>query len=255
MKTVLLGVCLLAVPLGASAEDPVTSLGFRQDTEILQHPDTEAFCPATPLRRHDDGTFENGYAWRFAGVVPPDYGAWAECYEADFVCGVELILTQTGYYVGQTMDVYVWEWEAEGNPPPGPDPGNVICMIPDVSPGPMAFYPEFSMHNIEVCCETTGSLFAGYWPNWPGAGPGWYIASDEDGPGGGCPRTKLAPGIGYPTGWGGTDLVPTFYGCKALGIRVFAGPGDCQTSSVPDPGATGPEGPKTTTWGAVKALY
>ena len=36
--------------------------------------------------------------------------------------------------------------------------------------------------------------------NLAGQQNGWFIAGDEDGPGGGCPRTKIAPGIGWPTG-------------------------------------------------------
>lgn len=251
----LLMVCAVVMPQSATGESPATELGFRQDTEIIQGPETELFCPATTLRRHDDNSFENGYCWRFMGVVPPDYGSWAECYEAEYVCAIEFLFTHTGYYIGQTMDVYLWESVADGNPPPGPDPGNVICYLSDVPPGPMGLWPEVSKHDVEICCETNGLLFAGFWGRWPGASCAWFVASDEDGAGGGCPRTKIAPDIGYEPGWHHPDIVPTFENVKALGIRILAGRGDCTTSSVPDPDEVGIRGDRKTTWGAIKSLY
>jgi hypothetical protein len=237
--------CFVSLSIAPSNGDELSeALGFRTDTVVLPNTGEGDFCPGTVLQQHDDDSFENGYAWRFAGVVPPDYGSWAECYESDFVCGVEFLLTQTGYYVGQTMDVYVWEWDDDGNPPPGPDPGNVICMLTGVAPGPIAMWPEISVHDIRVCCPTGGAHFVGYWPNWPGAPAAWYVASDENGPGGGCPRMKIAPGIGYPTGWSELDIMPTFEDCKALGIREYAGLGDCQATPT-----------EKTTWGSIKALH
>jgi hypothetical protein len=178
------------------------------------------------------------------GVAPPDYGSWAECYDSDFVCGIQFLFTQDGLYDDQTMDVYVWEALTGGDPPPGPDPGNVLCVISGLTPGPIAFWPEFSVHTVRVCCETGGAHFVGYWPNWPLSGCGWYTASDENGPDQGCPRTNVAPGIGYPTGWQHPDAIPIFGACRHLGIREYAGLGDC------------PPTPKeATTWGRIKALY
>lgn len=232
---------LVLAPLGASAEPE--SLGYNDQTEIVPNPGDQDFCPGTVFLQNDDGTFENAYAWRFGGVVPPDYGSWAECYDADFVCGVEFMLTQTGYYIGQDMDVYVWESDPDGSPPPGPDPGNVICVISGVLPGPVAIWPEISTHEIQVCCVAGGEHFVGYWPNWPGSFAGWYIASDENGPGLGCPRMKVAPGIGYPTGWHHPSLSPVF-DCKDLGIREYSGLGDCE-----------PTAKQSTTWGRIKSLY
>jgi hypothetical protein len=246
MKTAppLLVALFLLLLLSASPGDQATDLGFREDTKIIESHEDGDFCPGTLLLMTDDGDFENGYCWRFAGVIPPDYGSWAECHESDFICGVQFLLTQTGYYIGQTMDVYVWESAADGNPPPGPDPGNIICVLTNVEPGAIAFWPDISAHNVKVCCETGGSHFVGYWPNWSMEGCGWFIASDEDGPGEGCPRTKIAPGIGYPTGWSHPNIVGTFGGCKDLGIRVFSGSGDCP-----------PTPSRPSTWGRIKALY
>lgn len=241
-KAVLLAACMLLLPLTAQAQDHATSLGFRQDTRIVE--DDGEFCPGAELLSPDDGDFENGYCWRTGGVVPPDYGSFAECHDSQFVCGVQFLFTQTGYYIGQTMDVYVWGFDDGGDPPPGPDPGNVICVVRDVSPGPIAYWPSASTHNVQVCCETDGFHFAGYWGNWPGHSCGWFIASDEDGPGGGCPRTKIAPGIGYDTGWQPLSAVPTFAGCRGMAIREFAGLGDCQPTPAGE-----------TTWGRIKSLY
>jgi hypothetical protein len=227
-------------------------LGFRQDTEIVESEDEE-ICPGTTLLQNDDGSFENGYAWRFSGVLPPEYGSWAECYDTDFVCGIQFLFTQDGYYIGQTMDVYVWESQAEGNPPPGPDPGNVICVLTDIEPGPIAFWPGISAHNVPVCCQTGGLHFVGFWPNWPMQSSGWYVAADENGPEIGCPRTKIAPGHLYPTGWNHANVV--FPNSRNLGIREYSGPGNCPTSSAPDPDMNDPDTSKMTTWGQIKALY
>ncbi|MBU1947752.1 MAG: hypothetical protein KJ927_03470, partial [Candidatus Eisenbacteria bacterium] len=74
-----LAVCLLpqAVTLGDMS---AAELGYCEETTVL--PDDEEVCPGTTLLQNDDGSFENGYAWRQEQVQPPDYGAWAECYEA-----------------------------------------------------------------------------------------------------------------------------------------------------------------------------
>jgi hypothetical protein len=234
--------CLMVFYVGARAEGPAMELGYLTDTEVIGA-DGE-ICPGAVLQQHDDGDFENGYTWTFGGVVPPDYGSFAECYSADFVCAVEFLFTQSGFYTGQTMDVYVWDWLDEGDPPPGPDPGNVICMLAGVAPGPISFWPEISTHRVQVCCETGGDHFVGYWGEWPGEVERWFIVADENGPGGGCPRTKIAPGIGYPTGWVAVTVVPSFDDCRALGIREWAGLGDCQPTLV-----------EQTTWGRIKALY
>jgi hypothetical protein len=239
MKIVTIVGTYLLIPVCAVAEG--TDLGHRLDTEVIEG---DEFCTGATLLRNDDDHFENGYCWRFGGVVPPDYGSWAECYESDFVCGVQLLFTQIGDYQSETMDVYVWESVADGNPPPGPDPGNVICVLTGVSPGPIAYWPEISTHNVQVCCEAGGVHFVGFWGNWPGTGCPWFIAGDENGPGTGCPRTKIAPGIGYPTGWQHPEVMPVADNVKDLGIREHAGLGDCQ----PTPN-------ETTTWGRIKSTY
>ena len=225
------------VPLGANPR----SLGYSESTVIVPAPEGEV-CPGTTLLQQDDGDFESGYNWHGAGVQPPDYGSWAERYTSDFVCGIQLLLTQEGFYDGQTMDLYVWESVAEGNPPPGPDPGNALCVIRDVDPGPPADWPSISTHDFQICCPTGGPHFVGFWPNWPGVFGAWYIAADENGAGDGCPRTKIAPGIGYDTGW--SHPIGLFSHCRDLGIREHAGIGDCQATPS-----------RRMTWGRIKGLY
>jgi hypothetical protein len=234
---------LIQLALGSVRADPFRALGPRHDTVIVPRSGDGEICPGTELLQHDNGEWDNGWAWGGAGVQPPDYGAWAECFDSDYVCGIQFFLTQTGYYSGKTMDVYVWEFEPDGNPPPGPDPGNVMCVLHGIDPGAPAFWPEISMHDFRVCCESNGDHFIGFWPNWPGEEPGWYLAIEEYSGLSECPRTKAAPGIGYPTGWMDPGVFP-WWPDPALGMREYAGFGDC--------GGTPTKG---TTWSRIKSLY
>ncbi len=190
------------------------------------------------LSMNTDGSYENGYAWQYAGVVAPTYGAFAECYIATFyfekVCALVFDLTQVGNQAGQQMDLYVWD-------DVGGVPGNVICGPVPVTPGSIAFWPSLSRHVFEVpdpCC-VQGLLWVGYWGNWPGQLAPWYVGADLDGFGG-CPLTNIAPGIGYPTGWTNTSQVwgPT----QALGIGYEAV--NCESVPV-----------QRSTWGTIKNLY
>jgi hypothetical protein len=211
--------------------------GYHPGTEVIGG-DGET-CPGAELVANDDGSMENGYAWGgINGVQPPDYGSWAECYDADYVCGVQFLFTTLPqYFHGQNMDVYVWSVDSD-------NPGNVMCLVPDVVPEPPALWPEISTHDVQVCCATGGPHFVGFWGDWPGLTFAWFIASDETGPGDGCPRTKISPGIGHPTGWQHPGVVPLFGGCRDLGIREHAGVGDCEPTPTP-----------AMTWGHIKALY
>jgi hypothetical protein len=224
---------LAALPALVSAAENSVALGFSRNTTIISAPTPDSECA---LAQQDDGTFENGYAWAYAGVAEPDYGSWAECYDNAFVCTVNLFLTDVGYYMGQSCDVYVWE-DAGGNP------GNVLFVLNGFVPGQPAFWPDISEHVADVNFCANGPHFVGFWPNWPGQLLGWFIASDENGLGMGCPRTKIAPGIGYPTGWQHPNVVSTFGACLDLGIR------ETYLTSC-EPTAT-----EETTWGKIKALY
>jgi hypothetical protein len=235
----IIAACLVTLPMSVPGEESTDALGPREETEIIEGPESGDFCPGTELLENGDGSYECAYAWQLPGVQPPDYGSWAECYDSEFVCGIQFLFVQLGYYDGETMDVYVWE--DDGMPPPDNNPGNVICAVMDVDPGPPVLWPYFSTHDVQVCCATGGAHFIGFWGNWPGEIAAWFVGADCDG-GGGCPRTKIAPGIGYPTGWAHPNVVPSF-DIEDLGIREFSGVGDCSPTTV-----------RQTTWGRIKAL-
>ena len=181
-----------------------------------------------------DGTYENGYAWQYGGIVAPDYGAFAEAYDTVglMACSVVMDLTQTGNDVGQTADLYAWE-DAGGIP------GAVLGVATGYDPGSIAFWPSLSRHSGSITAKCADRTWVGYWGNWPGALSGWFVGADLDGFGG-FPYSNLAPGIGYPTGWNNVSIVwgPT----QALGLGAeFV---DCGV--VPT---------ENKTWGAIKNLY
>jgi len=236
----LLGVVAL-VGVSGAANQVVVGPGH---TTVINNPNPDTICPGSTFKTNDDGSYENGYAWAYAGVVAPYYGAWAESFAMDAghngVCGMKFGLTQVGSQDGWLMDVYVWDTNTACAP------NNVLCMTPGVNPGAIGMWPTITQHDITLpqCCgplSVTGYA-VGWWPTWVGVGNGWYVAADENGFGGGCPRTNIAPGIGYPTGWQHPNVVSSFAGCMDLGIGVY----EVNCEGVPT---------NNTTWGAIKALY
>ena len=181
-----------------------------------------------------DASYENGYAWAYDGVVPPDYGAFAEKYFTPnfVVCSIVLDLTTVGDNP-DTADLYVWE-DQNGAP------GAVLATMTGYSPGAIAFWPSVSRHvaSIDLHCESVPVTWIGYWGNWPGRDPAWFVGADLDGFGG-FPFANIAPGIGYPTGWNNVSVVwgPT----QALGIGAEFDV--CETPT------------RTMTWGAIKGLF
>jgi hypothetical protein len=186
------------------------------------------------LLMNADGSYENGYCWQYGGVVPPDYGAFAECYFGEYkVCANIYDLTQVGNDIGQTMDCYVWN-DAGGVP------GGVCDLKAGVDPGPIAFWPTISRHVVtmnDYCCGP--DFWVGYYGNWPGALCAWFVGADLDGFGG-CPFTNTAPGIGFPTGWNNVSGIwgPT----AAIGLGCEVNP-------------CGPNPTEETTWGQIKAIF
>lgn len=180
-----------------------------------------------------DGSAENGYCWQYGGVVPPYYGAFAECYDDGGlgVCGVQLLLTGIGYPCGP-CDLYVWD-DAGGLP------GNVMTMTSGANPCPVATWPSISTHDFAIGPGGGGGLcWVGYWANFSGQPCGYFVAADTNGFGG-CPFTNIAPGIGYPTGWNNVSAVwgPT----QAIGIGAWLG------QDIPPPNPT-----VETSWGRIK---
>lgn len=186
-----------------------------------------------------DGVYESGWAWAYGGIASPYFGAFAECYfDAGMVCAAVFDLTQAADQKNQVMDVYIWD-------DLGGAPGAVLCLIPGIDPGPIAYWPVTSRHTVEIpggCC-TGLEWWIGYWGDWPGQHQGWFVGADlEGGPWErlGCPYTNVAPGLGFPTGWANVNTVwgPT----AALGIGAEVVP--CE----PTPN-------QRRSWGAIKALY
>jgi len=75
--------------------------------------DSEALCEGGAVT-NTDGTFETAYWWQYGGVVSPDYGAFAERFEADGqLCQIGLQYTGIGVLeIGGPLDLYVWADES-----------------------------------------------------------------------------------------------------------------------------------------------
>ncbi len=230
MKRLALVLALLGLVAGsAGAAVTAGSVGPGQGI-VLPSTDTDP-CPPSYLFLNFDGSAENGYCWQYGGIVPPYYGAFAECCELDgYICGLELLLTGIGYPC-LPLDAYVWA-DAGGVP------GNVLSMTAGLNPCPVATRPSISTHDLRITDTTvTGVAWFGYWSNYSAQACGYFVAADTNGFGG-CPYTNIAPGIGYPTGWNNVSVVwgPT----QSIGIGAWYG------SITPV---------RETTWGQIKAQF
>jgi hypothetical protein len=230
MLFALLGV--MAFVGGAAAVDNQVSLGPGNGT-VIPSPDTNP-CPGSTLFCNADGSYENGFTWQYGGVVQPYWGSFAECYfGAGNCCGIQLNLsTLTGFYLGQTLDAYVWDDNG--------GPNNVLGVTVGVAITTPGTWPVITQHDIDIADVGVGAAWwPGYWGNWPGALAGWFIGADTNGFGG-CPYTYIAPGIGYPTGWNNASVV--WGPVQALGICAYWMEGDVNPT-------------ETRSWGAIKNLY
>lgn len=201
------------------------------------HPDTNP-CPGSLYVQNADGSWENGYAWQYGGIVAPYYGAYAEGYTGltgMTVCGLSAFTTQVGNYANASVDFYVWDAS-------GTNPGNVLTVDAGAHVPSPAFWPSFTQNDIAmgpVALPGDGA-FVGGWTNWPGQLGQWYWGADQNGFGG-LPRTNIAPGIGYPTGWQDPGIIPNFFPCMAMGFGIYY---------------TGHPVPvQSDTWGQIKNLY
>ena len=222
------------------------SVGNGADATIL--PDPTSTCSVGYLIRNDDGTAEQGYAWQFGGIEPPYYGAFGEAYDlgpGTVACGA-FWFSQVGYFNGMPMDCYVWEGGVTRRPE------GVICVMPDVVPTNIPFWPECGQNDFHVGCDVTGEFTLGFWADFSQQAPQWYICVDENEPGG-HPWTCIAPGIGEPTGWHHPEVVgDPWTECKSLFIAPFFAPRD--PAGVEElPAGDGSPPPKT--WGQIKALF
>jgi hypothetical protein len=238
MKGQVLLITLLALTVaGAANASPNAVAAGPGQGIVIQDPAPDTICPGSTLKDNTDGSYENGYAWAYQGEVAPYYGAWAEGFTPDLesgtVCGMKFALTQVGAQDGLLMDVYVWDDS-------GSNPNNVLSVTTGFNPGTIGTWPNITQHDCDiddVIVPNGGSYFVGWWGTWPGARNGWYVASDENGFGGGLPRTDIAPGIGFPSGWQHPNVVSTFAGCMDLGIGVYelpCPPGASGACCLPD---------------------
>jgi hypothetical protein len=185
---------------------------------------------------HADSSYETAYAWD-EGNYHPDYGAFAERYEGHASIGaIVLDLTSTPGYNESTLDAYVWGDE-------GGKPGDVLFAVYGISDIITGQWPAVARNVVALlqppCVE--GTWWVGYWGDYVG---GWvipfFVGADLDGPGGGFPATKIAPGQGYPTGW--QDVSVRWGPTAALGIGA-------EVDSCP------PTPTQDTTWGEIKGLF
>jgi hypothetical protein len=222
-----LAVVVCTVPCHAT---DAATLGGTTESEMGE-PQTDA-CPGGVLVYNHDDSFENGYCWQYSGVSPPYYGAFAEAF--DLGCGVAVCgsywFTQIGYG-WLPVDVYVWQGGL------GQAPGDVICLVPNVTGLSVPFWPACGRNDVEIGCDVSGEFSIGYWTNYAYEACGLWICADENGPDG-CPWTCIAPGIGYPSGWQHANVA--YPDAVSLGIGAFF-------EEEPSPTTSG-------TWGAMKAL-
>ncbi len=228
-----LAMLLLLGVTAARSEDPVLILSGGEGGSIMV---VQRLCSDDNLYIHHDGSFENGGAWAYLGVVPPYDGAFGEAYALGpgTVECVSLWICQGGddWYQGQSTDVYIWEGGVEGAP------GAVLGMVGGVFFEEIPVWPDGGRYDVEIPVSVPGPFTAGSWGNWPGAGPGYAWLMDQDGPAG-HPWTRVAEGTGFPPGWQDPEVV--FYPIQSMGIGVHFTAG----STPVDPA----------TWGEIKRLF
>ena len=218
---------LVASPAGASN---AVSLGYSGETTIVG-PERE--CSVGTLFHNHDGSFENGYAWRYGGCQPPYFGAFGEGYDlgtGTAACGAFWLTTIMLYYP-ISSDCYVWEGGTESAP------GAVLGVVADVWFESVPSWPTVAQNDIEMNIAVTGPFTIGCWGNWPGAGNAYFVAADENGPGG-HPWTCIAPGQDYPSGWQNPAIV--WPNAKSMGCGVYFEQGTPVESE---------------SWGSIKAFY
>ncbi len=197
--------------------------------------DSEALCEGGAVT-NTDGTFETAYWWQYGGVVSPDYGAFAERFEADGqLCQIGLQYTGIGVLeIGGPLDLYVWADESN-------IPGSVLYFRTNVFVGNVPIWPVIGEHYEDVtlilCVDSP--YWIGFWGNWPNQSAELLLAVDLTGEPGQA-MTKVAPGQSFPEGWQPVNDV--FGPTHALGISIKLA--DC--SPVPA---------RPMSWGRVKSLY
>ena len=225
---------LLMVLPQALVNDPVHTLEAFEDGKGGDLP-----APTRgELLMNSDASYENGFQWCYGGVVAPDYGALAECYEGAYeVSSIVVDLTYTGCQAAYRVDLYLWEDE-------GGIPGAVLCSIVGYEWLLPGFWPDVHRNYVEIApCCVPESWWVGVWGDWPAGCSCWFFGVDETGPGG-CPMTRIAPdqGMGLPAGWQPASIVPGLEDIRAFGLGAVGTP--CEPTPV-----------RSSSWGSIKSLY
>jgi hypothetical protein len=242
MKRLAALLAVLALSAGAAHATDAVSLGYSDNTTVINSGTDD--CSWGTLYVNHDGSFENGYDWRYGGVVVPYYGALGEGYNLGYgciACGAFWLTTLPGWYFGQSADLYVWAGGAGSGVP-----GAVLEMVPHIVFANVPNWPTLAQNDVNMLIDVSGEFTIGFWGDWPGLANGYFIGADQNGFGG-HPWTNIAPGIGYPTGWNDPSIVwgPT----QSLGIGAwFVAGQSCGPCCGHDPA----EAP---TWGSIKTMF
>ena len=244
--------CRPAAPLAIGSALSRALLGFGLVALLLGVSARKACVGGEPaLLIRGDGTYENAIAWQFESSAAPDYGAFAVPFPEALVSWISaVVLDLTGAPpIGSApagpainrlgiADVFVWD-DTDGVP------GAVLWTETGVSLELDVTWPSFVRVVVPVdpvvrCDAITGdAAWAGFWGNWPGEPAATFVGTDLNGfgPAG---MTRIAPGLGFPSGW--QDVSIAWGGVTALGIGILAEP-------------CGPEPVLRSSWGAIKRLY
>lgn len=196
----------------------------------------EQYAGCGRLAFASDGLFAAAITWADAGVSSPPGGAFAQRFtfsDTTRICAVGLALTQIGGYDSQHCVIYIWS----GSPA---QPG-AVAFAQSVNIGPMATWPYVGRHLFAVDACVAGDTWIGYWPDWPGASEGWYIAADLAADTGAA-LTYVAPGVADETGWQSVSLF--WEGIGVFGVTVEHNPTSCAITPTEE-----------RSWGRIKALY
>lgn len=218
--------------LGSPSTPPATAVSIGAGRGTL--PSTLGDPPCGERNLHTNGSYEDGIAFSYQGQDLPYYGAFAECFSGSYeVCAAVFDFTSLGQFDANSMDVYVWEDS-------GGCPGSVLCFFPGIDPGTIGQWPTVTRHVVPLAgCCVSGTWWVGYWADWVGQFPHWFLAADLDGPGG-CSKCCVAPVLDAPPGWQGVSTLWP----EVRGIGIGADLRPCEPSPVAE-----------TSWGQLKALF
>jgi hypothetical protein len=137
------------------------SLGYSDETTVVG-PGPDA-CAEGTLIYHHDGSFENGYAFDYGGVVPPYYGAFGEGYDLGpgvVTCGAYWLSTLPGYYQGEPSDCYIWQGGVYT------PPGTVLGVAPDIVFDNIPVWPAIGQNDIALRARWSSPTSCDPEPRW-----------------------------------------------------------------------------------------